>query len=115
MAQDVIWNDRQFKRELRKHVRKQLAKVGRAMIKEMKPRTPKVTGKLRKGFRTRTRTENLNQRNEEIIMSIQQTVWYWHLVEFGTVKTSPKPFVRPVWDSWKQGKVLDEVATGFKP
>jgi len=43
-------------------------------------------------------------------VNVRKKAYYAHMVEFGTVKMAPRPFMRPAWDS-KKDDALDAIRT----
>lgn len=68
----------------------------RQMRKDIRANARKRTGTLRRSIKT-----VLRKRELFASVVIGKEGWYWFLLERGTSKMPPKPFVRPVWDAAK--------------
>lgn len=72
-----------------------------------------ATGNLRESISIETKLKPSQRQGkrepvELFIGATSPTGNHAHLVEFGTVKTSPHPFLRPAWEAGKQ-KMLDAI------
>lgn len=70
------------------------------------------TGNLRSSITAKTSLSKSQKKRRQKVgdveMFIGPTAPHGHLLEFGTVKMAPRPFMRPAWDSTKQ-EVLDSI------
>lgn len=96
-------------------LRRALSNAAKPTVDAAKSLVPRgKTGNLQASIEISTRlkaSQKKGGRPQGIEMFIGAT-WpkgaHAHLVEFGTVKTSARPFMRPAWDSTKE-KVLDSI------
>lgn len=72
----------------------------------MRKRAPRDDGTLRKAIHTKRRRGTPDTVVSDVRIAHGNTVkhdaWYWHFIEFGTVKTAAKPFIRPTVDEFEQ-------------
>jgi HK97 gp10 family phage protein len=85
-----------------------LAAGSRLIVKEAKARVPVVTGRVLKNI-THGKKKNPKGATREVGVNIRRTdkqaPFYWHFVEFGTVKHPARPFLRPAFESKKREAV----------
>lgn len=67
--------------------------AARGMRDEMKNRVPVDEGDLKKAIKARRKRGT--RESFESIVEIINSGWYWHFIEFGTVKASAQPFILP--------------------
>jgi len=100
---------RRWPDKLRKRVNGQATKaavnpIARA-IRKAAPVGP--TGNLKRSITTRMKRYQQGDWFEATVGPKWPMGAHGHLIEFGTVRQPPRPFVRPVWDGMKDG-LLDE-------
>lgn len=65
----------------------------------MRKKTPKADGTLRKAIVSKRRRGTPTEAVSEVRIThgkgTKHDAWYWHFLEFGTVKQSPKPYIMP--------------------
>lgn len=90
-------------RQARNLARSTTQAVASQIAKKMKQVAPKDEGTLRKAIKAKRR----RMRGDIAISDVRiehgararHDAWYWHFIEFGTVKQAPKPFIRPAIDA----------------
>lgn len=90
-------------RQARNLARSTTQAVASQIAKKMKQMAPKDEGTLRKAIKAKRR----RMRGDIAISDVRiehgarakNDAWYWHFLEFGTVKRAPNPFIRPALDA----------------
>jgi len=80
-------------------------------IKEKAPRGP--TGNLKKATYAKALPETLTRPSVAFAGIRARKAPHAHLLEFGTVKMPPHPFIRPAWDSIKE-EIGRDLENAFK-
>lgn len=97
-------------KEVRKAVRLASGDIGRHMAEEMRAGVAVDTGAAKRSLGYKTLTYHGGKIFVTIIGSRRieagrregrYATRYLHLIEFGSVKQSPRPFMRPVYDKYK--------------
>ncbi|HKJ75397.1 MAG TPA: HK97-gp10 family putative phage morphogenesis protein [Alphaproteobacteria bacterium] len=98
-------------------LRTALKKAAEPVAKDARSRAPRgPTGNLIESIEVKTtlkRSQLVGRAKKGDVNVYVGTAWpqgaHGHLIEFGTYKTSPRPFLRPAWDANKR-KVVDSIA-----
>ncbi len=89
-------------REARNLARSTVHGVAGQIRKEMRKRAPKDDGDLRKAIKTKRRRMQGDVAISDVRIehgaTAKYSAFYWHFVEFGTIKRSAQPFIRPTVD-----------------
>lgn len=97
----------------RKVLRDTMRNAGRIVVKDARRRAPRgKTGELKKSIAIKV---SVKKAISTILIGIKRSSrarFYAHLVEFGTVHSPPKPFMRPAFDSGKRS-IVESVAKGL--
>lgn len=100
--------------------RKVLIAVANPVADTMRALVPVKTGRLKRSIQVSARlTRNQKKKHKKIVTKAGVEVfvgaaeWTSHLVEFGTVRSRPKPFARPAWEAHK-GLVLPRLAAELR-
>lgn len=82
-----------FLDKLEDAARKELRKLGRERVKQMRDRAPEKTGKLKKNIKSK-----LTETPTELQLEVGSQDWRTHFFEYGTRNMGRKPFVEPGFD-----------------
>lgn len=85
----------------------------RVVQKAAKSNAPVETGRLRNSLKVKAPR---NKSSGVAVAEVVTGVFYAHMLEYGTVKMSPKPFMRPALDESAQAaidKMADNLRTGI--
>lgn len=90
----------------KKVLRKAMSKATTTVSREMRAKAPVKSGALRRSIGKRTKSYQRGQTIYGVVgprssfeMDGQKPSKYAHLVEFGSSRSSPKPFARPAYQS----------------
>jgi len=93
-------------------LRKALKKAGQPIFDAAKMKVPVDTGALKESLEISTKLSRRQKRGRRKQGAVELFIGagrpkgsHAHLVEFGTSRSSPRPFLRPAWDENK-GKIL---------
>jgi len=103
------WDDKELIKEMRLAARRKMSELGKEMIREMKARVPRRSGKTRKSIKRQVR---MSRDRKNIVLTIGSGWFIARLMETGTVNMRPRPWLRPVFDSWGP-KILEKLGKGF--
>ena len=92
----------------RNTARRALKKSAQIVADEAQILVPVDQGELMDSIKVSPKAKRNRTAKGEVEMFVGPTVYYGHFVEFGTVKQSAQPYMRPAWESNK-GKVLDDL------
>lgn len=87
-----------------------LMRGARVIVRRAKELVPVASGRLRRSI-TAVRSRHM-ERSAEVVISVgpaRRVAWYGHIVEFGSVKYAPRPFLRPAIEE-KEGEAFAVVA-----
>lgn len=74
-------------------------KIAGQMRNEMRRKAPKDDGTLRKAIHTKRRRGTPTMAVSDVRIAkgrnAKHDAWYWHFVEFGTVRSAAQPFIAP--------------------
>lgn len=93
-------------------LRTALKKAGQPVVDAAQSLAPRDTGKLAESIEIKTSLSRRQRRRRQKAGDVEQFIGpstkapHGHLVEFGTVKMAPRPFLRPAWDANKD-RVLE--------
>lgn len=97
-------------------LRRTLMKLGEPLRRDAQARAPKKTGHLQTSIVDTTRLSAHQRQQFRPVDPNDVTVFvgagplpYAHMIEYGTSKMRPRPFMRPAWEAGKQA-----VVDGFK-
>jgi HK97 gp10 family phage protein len=90
----------------RKHGQKAVREGLKPVLAEARRLVPVDTGALKRSLRVRNKR---SRRRDAVGAEVSATAPHAHLVEFGTVKMAPQPFLRVALDANRQ-EVLDRMA-----
>lgn len=100
--------------------RKVLIAVAKPVADTMRALVPVRTGRLKRSIQVSARlTRNQKQKHKKIVTKAGVEVFVGaaeftaHMVEFGTVRSRPKPFARPAWQAHKS-QVLPRLAVELR-
>lgn len=101
----VDWHPEQITAEIEKHVMDRLEVAGEQIASRARQIVPVASGKLKDTIRV-VRLKGDPKQNIRVYAGnrIKGGAFYAHMVEFGTVKMSAKPFLRPALNEIK-GKI----------
>ena len=88
--------------------RRALKKSAQIVADEAQILVPVDQGELMDSIKVSPKAKRNRTAKGEVEMFVGPTVYYGHFVEFGTVKQSAQPFMRPAWEANKQ-VVLDDL------
>lgn len=89
-------------------LRTALKKAGQPVVDAAIAMAPRDTGKLAESIEIKTSLTRRQRRRRrkagdvEMFIGPSTAARHGHLVEFGTVKMAPRPFMRPAWDGNKE-------------
>lgn len=84
-----------------------LRKAANIIRDEAKSRVPVLTGTLKDNIVTKKLPERRSN-SATVIVGSNRKAFHAHLIEFGTVKMTPRPFLRPAFDT-KKHEALDKI------
>lgn len=86
-------------REARNLLRNTVHAVASQLRDEMRQRAPKDEGTLRRAITAKREKMRGNQVASNITIThgkgVRHNAFYWHMVEYGTVRNQPQPFITP--------------------
>lgn len=88
-------------------VQEALEQGAEEVVLQAKQQVPVNTGRLRDAIHTDTEPEGV------YVVAGDDEAWYGHLVEHGTAKTPPRPFLVPALDE-RRSEVIDRVRTRLR-
>ncbi len=86
---DVRIDTKEFEMELARHINENAESIAKQIAQDARNSVGVVTGNLKKGIKAR------KSRYEDGGWIVLSTAPHAHLLEFGTVNMSPKPYLRP--------------------
>lgn len=93
--------------EMHARVEAAIEHAAHGIADEAKTRVPVASGKLRDAIHVDRQSDGVH------VMGGDTDAWYGHLVEHGTARTSPRPFLVPAFEAQKE-HLIAEVAAALK-
>ena len=90
------WKDKELIKEIRLNARRMMSELGKEMVRDMKKRIAKRSGKARKSIK---RSVRISRDKKDVVLTIGSDWFVARLLETGTSKMRMRAWLRPVFDA----------------